>query len=225
MPKVFTSLFTERDHDSGWNVVQAATLLTTALETRSSSFVIYAAFELRMAIEQLVFTIISIAKEGMDAETLEECRKKDGIFRILNEVSPKYSLRCRFQAAVASVCPGVPALGEWDVKSLLRHYSGLSKFCHSQLIVRGFSAWEEHIKYLMEVHDFLAEGLRKPTAVMRFTDAKIPIQDLWERYLGKEITLEQILEELFKRNPNPSVVVKTQKTIVFSPDPEGSTRK
>lgn len=227
--RIFQSLFTERDRDAGWNVVQAATLLTAALEKRSSSFVIYAALELRMAIEQLVFTIITITKGEMDAETFEECRKKDGLFRVLNEIAPKYSLRCRFQAAAASFFPGVPALGAWDVKSLLRCYSGLSKICHSPLVIRTFDSpdgtWNDSIEYLKEVHAFLAKGLGMPTAVMKFTAAKISIQDIWERFSQNEITLDEATDEMRKRNPNPSAVVKTQKTIEFTFDAERKVGK
>lgn|GEM_PF-2643539 len=215
----FDSLFSERNQDAGWCVVQASTLLHAALEHRSTSFVIYAALELRMAIEQLVFTIIAVAKGGINTETAAECRKKDALFRILNEVLPKYSLRCRFQSAAAAAIPGIPALSEWDVKSLLRNYTGLSGLCHSQLIIVPFDSssgeWHKHIEYLLEVYEFLASGLSKPTAVMHFTDAKISIADLWELYSTGQITLDDVKLRLKERNPNPSPVLKTQKRIVF----------
>lgn len=218
--RVFENLFSDRGHDASWNVVQAATLLASGAETRATSFVIYAALELRMAIEQLVFTIITIASEKIDTELLTECRKKDGLFRILQQVSPKYTLRCKFQSAAASIMTGVPPLAEWDIKSLLKYYTELSGLCHSQLVVRTFDEdtefWQGRLRFLVEVHAFLAEGLGKATGVMNFTDAKISIQDLWEGYTNKQISLEDAVAEMKRRNPTPSNPVKSQRAIRIS---------
>jgi hypothetical protein len=215
--RVFKNLFTARGQDAGWGVVQAATLLATGTETRTTSFVIYAALELRMAIEQLVFTIITIANDNEDADILGECRKKDGLFRVLQQVSPKYTLRCKFQSAAAAVMPGVPPLAEWDIKALLRYYQELSGLCHSQLVIRTFDAdpefWSGRLAFLIDVHTFLADGMRKGTAVMTFTNAKISIRDLWEAYASKKISLEDAVGEMKRRNPTPSMPIKSQRVV------------
>ncbi|OHE81255.1 MAG: hypothetical protein A3G75_13160 [Verrucomicrobia bacterium RIFCSPLOWO2_12_FULL_64_8] len=194
--KRFEDIYTERHQDAGWSVVQAATLLAEAQRRRCSSLVIYAALELRMAIEQLIFTIICVAKGSVDDPTVQECRKKDGLFRILDDVTPGYSKRCRFSNALASFYPGIPQVAEWDVRSLKRYYTALSDLCHSQLVILGMAAtpekWDKRISLLEEVYAFLAAGLKKGTGVLTFKGADSVALDLWEKYLNGTISLEDV---------------------------------
>jgi len=138
--KVFSDIYSQRRQDARWSVVQAATLMTEGNRRQSASLLIYAALEFRLATEQLIFTVIAVGKGGkLDDATLKKCRKKDGLFRVLDEVSPKYSLRCRFSNALASFYRGLPQIAEWDVRSFKRYYTDLSELCHSQLIIRDFA--------------------------------------------------------------------------------------
>ena len=194
--KVFPHIYSERDQDPGWNVLQAATLLVEAKKRKCSSLVIYAALEMRMAIEQLVFTIILLVKERVDDAMLQECRKKDGLFRILGEIAPKYSMKCRFMNVLGSFYPQIPQVAEWDVKSLKKHFLALSDLCHSQLVIKGMTAapqkWDSRLALLEEVYGFLAQGLGKGTAVLSFQGASTHAIDLWEKYSSGEITLEDV---------------------------------
>ncbi len=196
--KRFEHIYSERHQDAGWNVVQAATLLAEAKARRCSSLVIYAAVEMRMAIEQLVFTIILLAKEKIDDATLQECRKKDGLFRVLEEVSPRYSMKCRFSNVLGSFYPEIPKVAEWDVKSLRRYYTALSDLCHSQLVIQGMAAapekWNAKIELVEKVYEFLAARMRKGTSVLSFKGATSHAIDLWEKYSKGEITLEDVRE-------------------------------
>ncbi len=189
-------IFTERDIEPGWYVVQAATLLSVARAKNRASFVIYAAVEMRMAIEQLLFVVITIAKEGADAATIEECRKKNGLFRVLGECEPLYSLRCRFGNALSEFYPQIPQIAEWDVRSLKRFYTALSDLCHSQLVVRDFaentSYWKKQIELLTEVYEFLAAGMRKGTGVLKIKDRNPLIVRLWEDYSTKRISIDDV---------------------------------
>ena len=84
--KQFRDIYAQRTPDAGWNVVQAATLLSESKKRRCGSLIIYAALELRLAIEQLIFTVIVVGRGGnIDDSILAECRKKDGLFRVLEE--------------------------------------------------------------------------------------------------------------------------------------------
>jgi hypothetical protein len=194
--KCFPNIYSERDQDAGWNVVQAATLLHEAKARRCTSLVIYAALELRLAIEQLIFTIIVVAEKKVDEETLKECRKKDGLFRVLDEVAPKYTLRCLFCGVMCSFYPELPQPAEWDVRSMKRFYTALSELCHSQLLVHGMDAvpgkWDQKIELLEEVYEFLAAGLRRGTGLLTFTSASEHVVDLWDKYSKGEITLDQV---------------------------------
>jgi hypothetical protein len=189
-------IFSKRQIEPGWNVVQAATLLALAREKKRGSFVIYSALEMRMAIEQLLFFVITMAKEGADAATIEACRKKDGLFRILGEVEPLYSLRCRFGNALSEFYPGIPQIAEWDVRSLKRYYTELSDLCHSQLVVSDMEEdakyWDKQIALLTEVYEFLAAGMRKGTGVLKIKEQNPLIVRLWEDYSNNKISIDDV---------------------------------
>ena len=194
----FRDIFASRRPDAGWSVIQAATLLAEGERRKCGSLIIYAALELRLAIEQLIFTVIVVGKGGskLDDKTLAECRKKDGLFRILDEVSPKYSLRCRFSNTLASFYPQLPQISEWDVRSLRRYYTDLSELCHSQLIIRDFDTdpaeWGKRIRELEEVYHFLASGLKKGTGVLELKDVHPVIEDLWQKFSTGAINIEEL---------------------------------
>jgi hypothetical protein len=195
--KVFTDIFSRRHQDAGWSVVQAATLISEGKKRQSASLFIYSALELRLAIEQLIFTVIAIGKGGkLDDETLKECRKKDGLFRLLEEVSPKYSLRCRFSNALSSFYPELPQVAEWDVRSLRRFYTDLSELCHSQLIIRDIAdapdAWSTRISLLEEVYYFLEAGMKKGTGVLEIKERDPVVKDLWEKFSSGDIDIEEL---------------------------------
>lgn len=175
---------------------QAATLLAEAKKRQCASLVIYAALEMRMAIEQLLFSIVVVAKGGIDDATLQKCRKKDGLFRVVDEVASEYSRRCKFSNALASFYPNVPQTAEWYVRTLRRFYTALSELCHSQLVIRNMRAspepWDERVAMLKEVYEFLAGGLRKGTGVLLFNGANSHVIDLWNKYSTGQITLDDV---------------------------------
>jgi hypothetical protein len=190
----FSDIYTQRHQEAGWNVVQAATLLIEGKKRKCGSLITYAALEFRLAIEQLIFTVIAVGKGGkLDDATLKECRKKDGLSRVLDEVSPKYSLRCRFSNALASFYRGIPQIAEWDVRSFKRYYTDLSELCHSQLIIRDFAddptGWKKQTALLEEVYQFLGAGMKKGTGVLEIKECEPVIKDLWEKFSTGEIDL------------------------------------
>lgn len=196
--RIFTSIFNGRKPDAGWSVVQAATLLSDGKQRHCSSLVIYAALELRLAIEQLIFTVIVVGKGGtkLDDKTLAECRKKEGLFRVLDEVSPKYSLRCRFSNTLASFYPQLPQIAEWDIRSLRRYYTDLSEYCHSQLIIRDFDTdpigWSKTISQLEEIYHFLASSMKKGTGVLELNNVDPVIEDLWAKFSTGAINIVEL---------------------------------
>jgi hypothetical protein len=195
--KSFRDIYTQRKPDASWGVVQAATLLSEGKRLRCASLIIYAALEFRLAIEQLVFTVVAVAKGGtLDENTLAGCRKKDALFRILDEVSPKYSQRCRFANVLASFYPELPQIAEWDVRSFRRFYTDLSDLCHSQLVIKDVdddpAAWDKRIHLLEEVYQFLAAGMRKGTGVLQMTNTHPVIEDLWAKFSTGKLDIEAL---------------------------------
>lgn len=195
--KRFEDIYTRRDQHADWNVVQAATLLFEGQERKCASLIIYSALEFRLAIEQLLFTVIAVGKGGtIDDETMIECHKKDGLFRVLEDVSPKYSLSCRFANVLASFYPEIPQIAEWDVRSLRRYYTALSELCHSQLVIRDFDVdpdgWRKKVELLEEVYRFLEAGFKKGTGVWKTQNADSTVDELWKEFSTGRINAEQL---------------------------------
>lgn len=201
----FPDIYTGRAHHAGWSVIQASTLLEEAKARHSSSLLIYSALELRLAIEQLVFTIILVAKGKADQATLRECRRKDGLFRMLRKVAPQYALKCRFASVLSAFYPEIPQGAEWDVKALQHHHAALSGFCHAPLVIRGMGAlpeqWDEKIVLLGKVHAFLAAGMKKDTAVLSFRGATAQAMNLWKKYSSGRISLKKVKERFILAKP------------------------
>lgn len=210
----FPDIFTGRVQHAGWNVIQAATLMDEAKARHSSSLLLYAAFELRLAIEQLFFTIIVVAKGKADEATLRACRKKGGLFRVLAEVAPAYALKCKFSSVLVAFYPEIPQGAEWDVKTLLSQHAALSELCHAQRMIRGMGApvepWDQRLALLEEIYAFLAAGLKKDTAVLSFKGATPSALALWRKYAKGKLTLQEVRRHfaqakvpLVSRQPSP----------------------
>lgn len=212
--KAFPDIYTGRVEHAGWSIVQAGTLIEEAKARHSSSLLIYAALELRLAIEQLMFTIIVVAKGRADAATLRACRRKGGLFRVLAEITPLYGLKCKFTDVLVSHYPEIPQGAAWDVKWLRHQHAALSELCHAQRVIRGMGSppvqWDERLALLEEIYGFLAAGMKKDTAVLSFKGATGPALALWRKFATGRITLPEVRRRfaatktpLVSRQPSP----------------------
>jgi hypothetical protein len=210
----FPDIYTGRVQHAGWNVIQAATLMEEAKSRRSGSLLIYAALELRLAIEHLVFTIILVAKGNASAATLRACHRPGGLFRELEKIAPLYARKCQFTRVLVSFHPEIPQGEAWDVRRLLRDHAALSEMCHARRSLRGMGAqpepWDERLALLQEVHAFLAAGLKRDTAVLSFKGATPAALALWRKYARGKVSLTQVRRRfaqakapLVSRQPSP----------------------
>lgn len=201
----FPDIFTGRAQHAGWSVIQAGTLLDEAKARHSGSLLIYAALELRLAIEQLVFTLVLVAKGKADQATLRACSRKDGLFRVLADVAPQYALKCKFSSVLSSFHPEIPQGAEWDVKTLQRYHVALSELCHAQRVIRGMGAlpeqWDTRLQLLEEIHAFLAAGMKKDTAVLSFKGATPQTVALWKKYSKGRISLQDVRKRFAREKP------------------------
>ena len=212
--KQFPDIYTGRVEHAGWSVIQAGTLLEEAKARHSSSLLIYAALELRLAVEQIMFTIIVVEKGRADPATLRACRRKGGLFRVLADVTPQYALKCKFTDVLVAYYPEIPQGAAWDVKLLRRHHAALSELCHAQRVIRGMGSpparWDEWLALLEEIYGLLAAGMKKDTAVLSFKGATGPALALWRKYAKGRITLRELRRRfavaqtpLVSRQPSP----------------------
>ena len=201
----FPDIFTGRAQHAGWSVIQAATLLEEAKTRHAGSLLIYAALELRLAIEQLMFTIIVVAKSKADPATLRACNRRDGLLRVLAEVAPQYALKCKFSSLLVSFHPEIPQGAEWDLKALQRYHAALSELCHAQRGIRGMGAlpeqWDTRLGLLEEVYAFLATGMKKETAVLSFKGATPQTLRLWRKYAKGRILLQDVRKQFARVKP------------------------
>lgn len=192
----FPDIYTGRVQHAGWNTIQASTLIEEAKARHSNSLLVYAALELRLAIEQLVFTLILVAKGRADDATLRACQRKGGLFRELKKITPLYARKCEFTRVLVSFHPEIPQGEAWDLKALLSHHAALSELCHAQRAIRGMGAqaepWDQRLALLEGIHRFLAVGLKKDTAVLSFKGATPSALALWRKYAKGTVSLAEV---------------------------------
>lgn len=201
----FPDIFTGRAQHAGWSVIQAATLMEEAKARHCGSLLIYAALELKLSIEQLVFTIILVAKGKADQATLRACSKPGGLFLVLEKVAPQYALKCKFSSVLVSFHPEIPQGAEWDVKTLLQYHAALSELCHAQRVIRGMGAlpeqWDTRLGLLEQIYEFLAAGMKKDTAVLLFKGATPQALNLWRKYSRGKISLKEVRRRFTLNKP------------------------
>ena len=196
MMNYFSDIYQKRHQDAGWFVAQANTLIKLAIEKNSNSLLLYAAVELRMAVEQLLFTIICLVSEEVDDELLKKCRKKDGLFKTLREIEPNYTMMIRFGKILSESYPYIPEFANWDIKTLKKFHNRLSDFCHSPLVVYKIEEtpnWTNETKdELSKIYDYLAQNMKKGTPRLEFHENTPSVNDLFLDFINKRITEDDV---------------------------------
>jgi len=204
----FPDIYTGRVRHAGWSVIQASTLMAEAKVRHSASLLIYAALELRLAIEQVMFSLIFIAKGRADASTLRACQRPGGLFQVVRQVAPLYARKCQFTHVLVSFHPEIPQGEAWDIKALLRFHEALSVPCHAERNLRGMGAlvepWDQRLALLEDIHRYLAAGLKKDTAVLTFKGATPSAMALWQKYAKGTVTLAEVRRR-FAKTKSPLV--------------------
>lgn len=97
------------------------------------SVLVYAAVELRAAIERYVFELLYLLKEGnLSGDEKKRCRSITGIFALMKETDPFYRKTIEFTKLVVSITPGLPEVTVVDMAYLNRKWQDLSEYCHMQ---------------------------------------------------------------------------------------------
>ena len=97
------------------------------------SVLVYAAVELRAAIERYVFELLYLLKEeSFSADEEKRCRSISGIFALMKETDPFYRKTVEFTKLVAAITPGLPEVTVVDTAYLNRKWGDLSEYCHMQ---------------------------------------------------------------------------------------------
>lgn len=205
--KRFSKIFLEKRHcESDWFILRSKDLIDLAKRHNSLSALIYAALEARKAVEQLWFELIVACHKGKISKKLvEECRKTDGIFRVMQKTEPDYRKLVRFCSICRSVYIEMPIVIEWDQRKLVRFWNSLSKYCHSPMSpvdTYESSEWfNQGLALLNEVYDYISSNMKRVggrggTGVIDTGTMPEEVKQAWEAFKSDSISEDQLYHRL-----------------------------
>jgi hypothetical protein len=178
-----------------WHIVQTKRLLAFDAGRHLDTVLVYAAVELRAAIERTLFELLYLLKEGQISEKeVKRCRSINGITSLMREADPAYRKTLQFTRLVASVTPGVPEIAVIDSAYLNRWWNELSEYCHLQFRPaetfespgrefqhKGFALVNEVLSKLLEWYVGNAFGFLAPSSLPEET------RGIYDKFLAGEI--------------------------------------
>ena len=195
-----TQIIEEKLHfDSVGYTYRGLSWLDLAKRQCNISALQYAAWEIRMAIEQLFFEELVLSVGGeLDRAEYEKCKgSATKLHKIIRNLSPKYSKLAEFTKALLSVEPGAPPIVSWDHRILLKHWGKVSNLLH----------WGGAPDETTESDSWFTNGLRIVDAAASYiweqkragyTGVMLPkymhpeIRAVWERYEAGDTDLEGV---------------------------------
>jgi hypothetical protein len=122
-----------RQVTSEFHLLQAQRLLEFDAGRELDTVLVYAALELRAAIERTLFELLYLVRElEISDEVIAKARSMDGLQALLREADSTYRKTMEFTRLVAQVTPGIPAVNLIDTGYLRRKWQELSEYCHLQ---------------------------------------------------------------------------------------------
>ena len=178
-----------------WHIVQAKKWLEFDGSRELDSVLVYAAVELRMAIERYVFELLYLLKEcKLSGDEEKRCRSITGIFALMKETDPFYRKTIEFTKLVVSITPGLPEITAVDTAYLNRKWQELSEYCHKQLRPeetfgsqgrefqkQGFALIRE---ILQKFHEWKVES---NCAVLARSSLPEEVRDVYDTFICEEI--------------------------------------
>jgi len=192
-----------------WHIVQTKRLLAFDAGRHLDTVLVYAAVELRAAIERTLFELLHLLKEGQISEKeVKRCRSVNGITALIRETDNAYRKTLQFTRLVASVTPGFPEVAVIDTAYLIRRWNELSEYCHLQFRPaetfestgrgfqhKGFALVNEVLSKLLEWYVGNAFGLIVRSSLPEET------QGIYEKFVAGEIDEEQARRMLVISEP------------------------
>lgn len=186
------------------------------------SVLIYAAVDLRIAIERYILELLILLKYDDNHEQifteseLKRIRSMKGIFALMQEVDPFYRKTFRFTQMICEFTPELPPLSIIDTSYLRRKWEELSEYCHKQLDpIDTFDSSDREFqkigfKLIQEVLDkFWDWGKGRATGILSRSSLDEDTLGVYNRFISDEIDenqvrtslkiMEPILRQRFKR--------------------------
>ncbi len=197
--KKFSQIISEKRHcESAWFIIQAKKLTDLAKEFKSTSALVYAALEARNAVEQLWFELIRTChRVEISKELLEECRKTDGIFRVMQETEPDYRKLVRFVSICGLVDKKMPKVIEWDLKRLKHFWHSLSKYCHSPMkpddTFESTEWFNEGVSLIYEIYQYMSSNMERAfTGIMTLQSMPEEVRHVWEDFKSNSLSEDDL---------------------------------
>jgi hypothetical protein len=210
----------KRHCDSGWLILQSKCLLDEAVRNSNASALVYAALEARNAIEQLGFEIVMVCHGGqMPKTTFTECRKKGGVFDVLQRIQPDYRKLVQFTVLCTRLQLKAPNVVEWEIRRLRRLWNSLSSYCHAQLHASATvddACWFQCGATLIgETYDYLATNMKKAaTGLVNPKTMSSYSREIWNDFRRDKITAEQASTRLRLAQPLSAAELRGKRLVV-----------
>jgi len=182
-----------------WHIVQAKKLLEFDGGRELDSILVYAAVELRAAVERYIFELLYLLKESKFSKDEEKrCRSITGIFALMKETDPVYRKTIEFTKLVVSITPGLPEITVVDTAYLNRKWQDLSEYCHMQFRPeetfgsqsrkfqkQGFALIREVIQ------KFYEWKVESNSAILARSSLPEEVRDVYDKFIREEIDTGQ----------------------------------
>ena len=202
MPEFSESAFLTRPRKvtHWWHVQQARKWLVFDQGRHLDSSLVYAAFELRLAAERLLFELLVLSKDDvLTPEDVERCRSTSGLLAVWREFDPEYRKTLRFSQLLASIAPDMPEVAFVEPGKLDRMIRDLSEYCHMQL--EPSETFESHDRQFQErgfelleriLDDFQAWRAEIKYGVIKRESLPEPLRHIYDQYLRDEIDEDSV---------------------------------
>lgn len=159
----------------------------------------YAALEIRLAIENLLFEeIVMCVGTKLDKADYEKCKgSSTKLNKILKRLNPDYKKLVKFTQTVLSVNPKAPPIINWDHNRLMKQWGKVSDYLHWQGsvddTVNSTKWFEEGIKVVENIALYIWNNLESGySGVMMPYKMQPEIKDYWEKFKNGEVDLQTI---------------------------------
>ncbi len=188
-----------------WHIARVIKWLQYDNNRFLDNILIYAAVDLRIAIERYILELLILLKydgNNTDIFTSQEMRRIrsiKGIFAIMQETDPFYRKTARFTQLICEITPELPTISIIDTAYLRRKWEELSNYCHKQLDPsntfesnnREFQ--KKGFALIREVVDkFWDWGRGRATGIISRSSMEKETLNIYNRFIRDEINEEQV---------------------------------
>jgi hypothetical protein len=205
--------------DSVGFVYRGLSWLDYAKRHSSVSALLYAALDIRQAIEQLFFEEIVMSVGGqLDKEEYEKCKgNATKLAKIIRRLSPAYEKLVNFTRTIISIIPNSPPLIIWDHAILLKCIGSVSTYLHWVGEPKeSFESPQWFLKGLETIESVATNLWNKMTSgysgIMMPDKMQPEIRQIWDDFCSGKIDLDGV--RVRARIASPVLSARMRKSLV-----------